>query len=394
MTARALEPGAAAGDRFGVDRHAGHERPRRRAAPRQARRHQHRSAYLMRHDAADARQFENPTPNPGDEFGFSVAAVGVTSSSVRRWTTPSDRRGRGVPLRRGDRRARAHVRQPRTGSERYFGWSVAAAAEPVDRRPARHDRHVGRRRRVSLQRQHRLRDPGVPEPDAVGRRRLRLRGRGRRTEVVIGAPGHDLRGRLGSGSRRHDAARSTVLPGERRAPRHDREPVAVGRGLFGRAVAALGSNLLVGAPVINGSAVSSGAAYLFNGTTGTVTQHVLQPDPDVERRVRHLARSGRHRQGRGRRPARRRVSVQPEHGSAFLFHAASGSTCRRSPSRRRSARISSAAAIAAIGSYIVVGAPLDDTVEVDAGAVYFFRDTSCGNAERSVRASSATTATS
>ena len=49
---------------------------------------------------------------------------------------------------------------------------------------------------------------------------------------------------------------------------------------FGFAVAEVGGNVLVGAPYFNGDAVDSGAAYLFDSTTGQLLHTFLNPEPE------------------------------------------------------------------------------------------------------------------
>ena len=85
---------------------------------------------------------------------------------------------------------------------------------------------------------------------------------------------------------------------------------------FGFAVAAVGGNLLVGAPNEDGGGPQGGTAYLFDGETGALLVTLGNPSPDP--------------------------------GDFF------------------------GAAVAAVGSTIVVGAPGDDTWYPDAGAVYVF----------------------
>lgn len=93
-------------------------------------------------------------------------------------------------------------------------------------------------------------------------------------------------------------------------------PILFAGDAFGFAVAAVGNNVLVGAPYADTGAVDAGAAYLINGTTGALLQSLVNPTP---------------------------VSLD-QFGNA----------------------------VAALGGNPVVGAPGDDTGGADAGAAYVF----------------------
>jgi len=67
-------------------------------------------------------------------------------------------------------------------------------------------------------------------------------------------------------------------------------------------------------------------------------------------------------------------------GAAYLFDAASETLLQTFLKAEPAVGDEFGRALAVSGTRIVVGAPQDDTVEVDAGAVYFFPDNSCGNA--------------
>ena len=93
-------------------------------------------------------------------------------------------------------------------------------------------------------------------------------------------------------------------------------PIPESGDQFGWSVAAVGGNALVGAPNDDTSATDAGAAYLFDGNTGTLLRTFLNPTP--------------------------------ESGDQFGF------------------------SVAALGGNVLVGAHLDDTAATDAGAAYLF----------------------
>ena len=57
-------------------------------------------------------------------------------------------------------------------------------------------------------------------------------------------------------------------------------PSAEVSSLFGDSVGAMGSNVLVGAPLDDTGGEDAGAAYLFDGATGDLLQTFLNPNPD------------------------------------------------------------------------------------------------------------------
>ena len=87
-------------------------------------------------------------------------------------------------------------------------------------------------------------------------------------------------------------------------------------GQLGFSVAAVGNNVLVGAPQDKTSGTNAGAAYLFDGSTGALLLALLNPTPTAEDQFGYC--------------------------------------------------------VAAVGNDILVGARLDDTGATNAGAAYLF----------------------
>ena len=191
---------------------------------------------------------------------------------------------------------------------------------------------------------------------------------------------------------------------------------------FGATVAAAGSNLLVGAPLDHVGGVEAGGAYLFDGSTGKLLQSFHQPKPQADDWFGvSLAAVGDNvlvgafldntgASGAGRRlPVRRQDGRADPHlaeaeaggersvrhldaavlGTRIIIGAPGDSTgqdergrglpVRRGPRGRSSGRCRtrrrwrascSAAAVAAPGSSILVGAPADSATKP--GAAYLF----------------------
>ncbi len=88
---------------------------------------------------------------------------------------------------------------------------------------------------------------------------------------------------------------------------------------FGAAVAGIGANLIVGAPFDNTAGTGAGIVYLFSGTTGAQTAAIVNPRP----------------------------STSTGFGSA----------------------------VASVGPNVLIGSPLDNTVNVGAGAAFLYGPT-------------------
>ncbi|MBI3736779.1 hypothetical protein HY256_09735, partial [Candidatus Sumerlaeota bacterium] len=71
--------------------------------------------------------------------------------------------------------------------------------------------------------------------------------------------------------------RAWGLPGDLLLTIHNPTPVA--DDWFGYSVAAVGTNLLVGAPMKDSGAANAGAVYLFNGKTGDLLLSIYNPFP-------------------------------------------------------------------------------------------------------------------
>ena len=69
-------------------------------------------------------------------------------------------------------------------------------------------------------------------------------------------------------------------------------PTPAASDYFGSSVAAVGNNVLIGAYGDDTGASNAGAAYLFDGSTGTPTQDVPEPHARRQRLFRLLRRSG------------------------------------------------------------------------------------------------------
>ena len=103
------------------------------------------------------------------------------------------------------------------------------------------------------------------------------------------------------------------------------DPLLLGGDNFGYSVAAVGNNILVGAPFADTGATDAGAAYLISGSSGSLLQSIVNPTP----------------------------VMGDEFGNS----------------------------VASVSGGLIVGAPYDDTTATDAGAAYLFDP--CGLAPES-----------
>jgi RNA polymerase sigma factor (sigma-70 family) len=136
---------------------------------------------------------------------------------------------------------------------------------------------------------------------------------------------------------------------------------------FGMAITALGSKILVGAPGEDVGATDAGAAYLFDAS-GTLLQTFQDPaaaDYDWFGTAVVLVGSNILVSAPGD------DSAGTDAGVVYLFDP-NGSLLQTFLNPTRDAKAWFGTAVAVLGSNILVGAPGDDTGATDAGAVYLF----------------------
>lgn len=144
----------------------------------------------------------------------------------------------------------------------------------------------------------------------------------------------------------------------------------LGRGHgFGKAVATLGNNVLIGDRNHKPSRAEGGSVLLFDGVTGEPLRTFQNPNPVVD-------------DGFGRAVAvvGGNVLVGANHahasglnvGAAYLFDGSNGKLLHRFLNPTPGWNDNFGVRVAALGNNILITAPLDDTAGIDAGAVYLF----------------------
>jgi len=143
--------------------------------------------------------------------------------------------------------------------------------------------------------------------------------------------------------------------------------------MFGRSVAVVGDNILVGAPRDNTGATDAGAAYLFDVSTGNLSQTFLNPAPDYKDYFGHCVAGlgndvlvGVYLDDAGATNA----------GIAYSLNGATGSLAQifsnPTPDETGAFGDQFGISVAGFGNKVVVGAWLDDSGATDAGAAYLF----------------------
>jgi len=144
------------------------------------------------------------------------------------------------------------------------------------------------------------------------------------------------------------------------------EPAAAASDQFGSAVAALGSDLLVGAPHFNSGAAHSGAVFLFRG--GNVST-LTKPTPAFDDLFGFALGAAGDTVVVG---APFDSAGAPGAGAAYLFDAQTGALAHTLAKPTPADYDLFGNAVAAAGSIVVVGAPFDDTTKPNAGSAYVF----------------------
>jgi cysteine-rich repeat protein len=324
------------------------------------------------------RIFENPTPDPGDEFGFALTVVGPNILIGAPFDATAGVETGAIHYFNGVTGALIRtIVNPDPNGSKHFGWAMAAidANNVVISAPKDdvglsgggvaylYNINTGSLQQVYL-------NPTPSAGDEFGFALSVAAGK-----VVIGAPGHDIPGggftlpAPGAGAVYiYDAVSGALL-------KTVEDPGHSSNDRFGQSVAALGADPLVGAPYRS----IIGAVYRINATTGMVKNTYLPPPGTVgqDQFGTAIAVAGGDKVVVGAIVAD--APPAPSAGAVHMYNANTATFLQTITKAAPAQGDEFGRAITTSGTHIVVGAPQDDTVEIDAGAVYFFPDNSCGN---------------
>ncbi len=269
-------------------------------------------AYRLDGATGAVRQtFTSPSPTPGSRFGTAVA---VTGNAVAVGAPFADVGGASYLFDGDAGQLLRTLNDPAPHSGDQFGYAIAATATQVIVGAPLDDASstdAGAAYVFDGQRGSLLRIIQKPDPQTGDFFGAAIAAAG--DEVLIGAPTDGSGGVTRAGAAYlFQISTGTLL-------RVFRKPAATPGDFFGRAVAFVNGNVLVGAPLDGSGALEAGAAYLFDGTSGTLLRTFLKPVPAA--------------------------------GDAF------------------------GAAVAAVDGLVLIAAPFDDAGAVDAGAAYLFDTT-------------------
>lgn len=142
-----------------------------------------------------------------------------------------------------------------------------------------------------------------------------------------------------------------------------------GFGTFGMSVARAGNNVVIGGGKVRGTDFNYGAAHLFDLSTGRLLQTFVKPVPELGDQFGHRVAAVGDNVLIG---APRSDSGAPDAGAAYLFEAATGNLLQTFLNPTPSQDDHFGASVASVGDKVLIGAPLADAVGVDAGEVYLF----------------------
>lgn len=134
---------------------------------------------------------------------------------------------------------------------------------------------------------------------------------------------------------------------------------------FGYSLAAVGNNVLIGAPFGNTAGANAAAAYLFDSTTGALLQTFLNPTP------------GEHDSfGISVAAAGNNVLIgapgTPAAGAAYLFDSTTGALLQTFLNPTLDVFEGFGSPIVAVGNNVLIGAPFHNTSVENSGAAYLF----------------------
>ncbi|MCL1465890.1 Calx-beta domain-containing protein [Argonema galeatum] len=173
--------------------------------------------------------------------------------------------------------------------------------------------------------------------------------------VLIGAPGDDTGARDAGAAYLFDGTTGALL--QTLTPNYSNN--------FGNSVAAVGNNVLIGA---------SGAAYLFDGTTGALLQTFLNPTPDFYDYFGNSVAAVGNNVLIG---APGEDTGAPSAGAAYLFDGTTGALLQTFLNPTPKSFDYFGNSVAAVGNNVLIGARFDDSsiTPYAAGAAYLFDGT-------------------
>jgi Bacterial surface protein, Ig-like domain/FlgD Ig-like domain/FG-GAP repeat/K319L-like, PKD domain len=143
-----------------------------------------------------------------------------------------------------------------------------------------------------------------------------------------------------------------------------------GTDQFGATVAGLGSNVLIGAPLNSTGASNSGVAYLFDGSTGALLQTFLNPTPAISDQF------GKAVAGFGNNVLVGAPlddnSGRTDTGAAYLFDATTGTLLQTFLNPTPANADQFGGAVAGVDNSVFVGAAFDDASATNSGFAYRF----------------------
>jgi len=271
------------------------------------------AAYLFDVDSGQLLQtFLNPTPAQNDQFGRSVAVAGDNVLIGARFDDAGARdAGAAYLFDAAGGELRHTLLNPTPAENDQFGYCVAAVGDNV-LVGARYD------------------DTGDVDAGAV--------------YLFDGSTGELLR---------------TFL-----------NPTPDNGDAFGRSVAAVAGDVLVGARYDDTGTVNSGTAYLFDGSTGELRQTFLSPAPTFGGEFGYCVAAAGDNVLVGARADDRDA---PGAGAAYLFDAVTGNLLQSFQKPLAAVDDHFGVSVAAVGNGVLVAADGDDTGAENAGSVYLFQ---------------------
>ncbi|MBN2474997.1 MAG: tandem-95 repeat protein [Pirellulales bacterium] len=322
------------------------------------------AAYLFDPATGALRQsFQKPTPAAGDWFGYSVAAAGdnVLVGAYRDDTGAPDA-GAAYLFDAADGRLLQTFLNPTPEANDWFGYSVAGTDDRVligAWRDGANGPMAGAAYlfdATSGELLHTLLGP-APQSDAQFGYAVATVG----DDLLIGARYDGASGQAGTAYLFDGATGSLQQTFQNPSP-------AAG-DYFGESLAAVGENVLIGAPRDDTAAVDAGAAYLFDAGTGELLQTFLDPAPAADDR---FGSSVAGVAGRVLIGVPNDDSGGSNAGAACLFDAATGALLQAYQKPTPAAGDQFGGSIAMVGGHVLVGVKYDDAGADNAGAAYLF----------------------
>jgi hypothetical protein len=315
------------------------------------------AAYVL--DGGTLRRLASPAPAAGAQFGYAVAGLGDrVAVGAPHADSGQPHAGTVYVFDAASGGLLLTIPNPTPAFDDLFGFAVAAVGSNLlVGAPGANEAYVFDAGTGALL--ETLTDPAGAAFDLFGAAVAGVGG-----QALVGAPLDDTEAANAGAAYVFDAGTGALL-------RTLTSPRPHAGDLFGSAVAGAGTAAAIGVPFDGSVASNGGAVYLFDATSGALLRELVDPDPAADDRFGSAVAALGSDVLVG---APFKDTTAPDVGVAYLLSASSGDVLQQFDNPTPAAGDQFGASLAAVGTSVAVGSWLDDTAADNGGALYVFVD--------------------